>query len=128
MKKIEPYSATLLVLAEDRRLKKGARTRLRLLSATAALLQETYFHSLRIADICQAANVSQGTFYLYFTDKMDITSKLLSDFTQMVYQELDGAKSKSVDPYDTIHAPTRAYVELFYQNRGLMRCLTQMTE
>lgn len=109
-------------------LRKGERTRLRLLAATADLLQTTFFHSLRVSDICARARVSQGTFYLYFTDKADIVASLLSDFAATVFDALDEASAGAGDAHAAIHAPTLAYVRIFRFNRGLLRCLTQMTE
>jgi AcrR family transcriptional regulator len=108
-------------------LRKGERTRLRLLAATADLLQTTFFHALRVTDICGRARVSQGTFYLYFSDRADIVTRLLTDFAATVFDTLDAASDRG-DAYGAVHAPTLAYVHIFRANRGLLRCLTQLTE
>jgi AcrR family transcriptional regulator len=108
-------------------LRKGERTRLRLLAATADLLQTTFFHALRVTDICCRARVSQGTFYLYFSDRADIVTRLLTDFAATVFDTLDTASDRD-DAYGAVHAPTLAYVHIFRANRGLLRCLTQLTE
>ena len=121
------YSETLAAASRAPGLRKGERTRLRLLAATADLLQTTFFHALRVTDICSAAQVSQGTFYLYFSDRADIVTRLLTDFAAMVFDTLDAASDRD-DAYDAVHAPTLAYVHIFRANRGLVRCLTQLTE
>ena len=121
------YSETLAAAGRAPGLRKGERTRLRLLAATADLLQTTFFHALRVTDICRRARVSQGTFYLYFSDRADIVTRLLTDFAATVFDTLDAASDRD-DAYGAVHAPTLAYVHIFRANRGLLRCLTQLTE
>jgi AcrR family transcriptional regulator len=124
---IRSYSETLAAASRAPGLRKGERTRLRLLAATADLLQTTFFHALRVTDICSHARVSQGTFYLYFADRADIVTRLLTDFAATVFDTLDAASDRD-DAYAAIHAPTLAYVHIFRANRGLLRCLTQLSE
>jgi TetR/AcrR family transcriptional regulator, ethionamide resistance regulator len=109
-------------------LRKGERTRLRLLAATAAILQEEFVHTLRIGDICAAAGVSPGTFYLYFDDKVAITTAMLKGFAQHVFDCLDAAARGANDFEASVQATTLAYVRAFELNRGLFRALMQMTE
>src|SRR5690606_29851449 len=113
------YGEAIAVEARAPGLRKGERTRLRLLAATAGLLQSTYFHTLRVTDICRRARVSQGTFYLYFTDRNDIVATLLADFAARVFDTLDAACAGRDDSYGSVFAPTLAYVRIFRANRGL---------
>ncbi len=129
MKKDIPFNKVLEQQAkDDPTLKKGDRTRYRLMVATAKLLQDTFFHDLRIVDICKHSGVSQGTFYLYFDDKMSVTTTTLSQFVHHIFQSLKDAGTDQKNLADAIHATTLAYVKQFYLNRGLLRCLMQMTE
>src|SRR5690606_7986442 len=129
MKKDIPFNKVLEQQAKnDPTLKKGDRTRYRLMVATAKLLQDTFFHDLRIVDICKHSGVSQGTFYLYFDDKMSVTTTTLSQFVHHIFQSLKDAGTDQKNLADAIHATTLAYVKQFYLNRGLLRCLMQMTE
>ena len=45
---------------------KGARTRRRIMDATAAMLAERPFNDVRITDIARAAEIVQPNFYTYF--------------------------------------------------------------
>jgi TetR/AcrR family transcriptional regulator, ethionamide resistance regulator len=128
LKAMEPYHVRLAAEARDKSVRKGERTRLRLLSATAEFLQDGFFHGMRIVDICAAADVSQGTFYLYFKDKTEITTTLLTDFTTDAYSVLDQSRRVACSPDDAVLLPTLAYVEIYRANRGLMRCLTLLSE
>jgi len=49
--------------------KKGARTREGIIIATAQMLEEHGYHEMRVIDITECAGISEGTFYVYFTDK-----------------------------------------------------------
>ncbi len=51
---------------------KARRTRDHILAQGMELMKEKGFHSTTIRDICEAAEVSVGTFYTYFKDKGDL--------------------------------------------------------
>ena len=54
------------------RRRQGQRTEAKLLDAGMQVLAERGFHSARVDDIVRAAQVSHGTFYLYFSNKEDL--------------------------------------------------------
>ena len=124
----QPFSQLLNARASGADLRKGERTRLRLLAATAAILQKEFVHTLRIGDICAAAGVSPGTFYLYFDDKLAVTTAMLTGFAQHVFDCLESATGGAKDFEASVHATTLAYVRAFALNRGLFRALMQMSE
>ncbi|MFC4271282.1 TetR family transcriptional regulator [Sneathiella chungangensis] len=128
MQQYIPFNKVLEKQTKDDGLKKGERTKLRLMIATAKLLQDTFFHDLRIVDICKESGVSQGTFYLYFEDKMDIATTTLSKFVHHIYQALKEAGKNRNSLSESAYFTTLAYVEQFHLNKGLLRCLMQMTE
>jgi len=55
---------------------RGQRTLNRVLEAGARVFAERGYHAARVDDIVKAANVSHGTFYLYFSSKQDLFSEL----------------------------------------------------
>lgn len=57
--------------AEDRRTRRRAETRGRLLAASRTLFVERGYHATRPQDIARAADVAAGTFYTHFTDKRE---------------------------------------------------------
>ena len=69
--------------SEDRRIQ---RTRQLLRQASIELMQEKGFQALNIRDIAERANVSRGTFYLYYADKYALLESLLHE----LFQELIG--------------------------------------
>ena len=52
-------------------------TRTAILDATERLLAETPLHELTVAEIMEAAEVSRGTFYSYFSSKFEASAALL---------------------------------------------------
>lgn len=108
-------------------LSKGERTRRRLLAAAAFHLERDGYVNLRVTDICARAEVSQGTFYLYFTNKTAISTALLSDFNERGMQHLR-AQGPHDDAWSAIRKPTGALTRLYRMNPGLMRCLWQIND
>jgi AcrR family transcriptional regulator len=51
---------------------RGQRTLGRILDAGAVVFAERGYHAARVDDIVKAAEVSHGTFYLYFSSKQDL--------------------------------------------------------
>lgn len=122
------FERVLAAQAQRPGLRKGERTRLRLLAATAAELQRCYVHTLRVTDIAAGAGVAAGTFYVYFRDRGDAAEAMLDAFARHVFDALEAAAAPGAPLEASVHATTRAYVELFAGNPGLFRALMQMTE
>ena len=81
----------------DRELRsQGRRTRARLLDAGMAVLADRGYHAARVDDIVSVADVSHGTFYLYFSNKED----LLKALAERCAEEMAGVVSGlgEVDP------------------------------
>lgn len=124
----KPYLDALEIRAPGaKKLTKGARTRLRLMSGAARVMEEAGFHHMRVSDVCGHAGVSQGTFYLYFRDKTEIASAVLVDFNQRGLELLrrQGPRDRA---WDAIHESVRIVTRLYRLNPGLMRCLFQISD
>lgn len=104
---------------------KGDRTRQRLRIAAAEVLESEGFPGLRVSDVCARADVAQGTFYVYFRDKIEIAVDVLTGFADTL---LDGVEKVSAgkDDYEAIHASILYFINAYRANRGLMRCHVQM--
>ena len=75
-----PQAAAAVEAPESRRDRKKARTRRSIYDAAMALFAERGFHSVTLSQICQAADVGRGTFFLHFPSK----AALLYEFNQRV--------------------------------------------
>ena len=58
---------------------KGARTRRRIMDATAALIAERSFADVRITDVTRLAETAQPNFYTYFTGVEDVVRALADE-------------------------------------------------
>jgi AcrR family transcriptional regulator len=67
----------------SRRDRKKARTRRSIYSAAMALFAERGFQAVTLSEICQAADVGRGTFFLHFANK----AALLNEFNQRVAED-----------------------------------------
>jgi AcrR family transcriptional regulator len=76
--------------ADDRDLRpRGEKTRLRLLEAGARVLPARGYHDARVDDIVEAAGVSHGTFYRYFSNKDDFFRTLAEAASARMIELID---------------------------------------
>lgn len=93
--------------AADRRARRKAETRRRLLAAARRLFVERGYDATRPQDIARAADVGAGTFYLHFADKRDA----FRAFTEEAADELMAATRDAVRGADGFAARLRASLE-----------------
>ena len=79
------------------RQKQALRTKNRIFDATLALMTEKDFANVNIEDICNAADVSVGTFYNYYKSKNEVFYELYSRADQYFketvdFEELEGSR------------------------------------
>jgi AcrR family transcriptional regulator len=89
--------------APSRRDRKKERTRREIYEAAMRLFARAGFGAVTIADICEAADVGRGTFFLHFPSK----AALLYEFNQRVAEEF---RASLVEPRAPARAELRALV------------------
>jgi AcrR family transcriptional regulator len=102
--------------ARERQLRRaGRRNVARLLDAALAVFAERGFHAARVDDVCERAEVSHGTFYLYFASKDDLFRTLVDDVvTEM--RDLAGELptiGSGVTGYRALHAWLGQFHDLY---------------
>ena len=104
---------------------KGERTRERIKIATAKILETKGYHAMRVVDITEAAEVAEGSFYVYFKDKKEASLTTMSSFIAEFVNVV--APTEAVHtPFDSIRAANRRWFALCRANSGLMRCVMQL--
>lgn len=101
-------------------MRKGERTRTGLLIAAARFLAAQPLDRLTVAAICKSAGVAHGTFYLYFPDRHALVGALLGAFADHVQARMHAASRRPGDP---ARNTTAAYMRIFEEEPGLMKCL-----
>ena len=113
------FSADLATTAKTA--KKGEKTRASIQIALCECLEGVSLADLTIAGICEHANVAHGTFYIYFSNRNALIADVLLRFSEFVQAKMRQASQGTPDR--PARAATSAYVRLFEQNLGLMKCL-----
>jgi AcrR family transcriptional regulator len=90
---------------------KGARTRGRIMEATAGLLGAKALRDCSVADIAKAAGMSSATFYLYFEDVADVVLALVAEAPQATSPLLDILEGIAAG--GDVDALSRQFVELY---------------
>jgi AcrR family transcriptional regulator len=99
-------------------------TRDKLLRVARDVFEEDGFDGASISRIVEGANVSRGTFYLYFESKEDIFRTLAEDLlTQVV--ELQRPLDK-LDAVDTIRRSIAGFIAYYREHARLMAVLEQV--
>ncbi|WP_323037371.1 TetR/AcrR family transcriptional regulator [Pararhodobacter sp.] len=106
--------------------RKGARTKAAIQSALCTRLETSSPVALTVAEICDAAGVAPGTFYIYFPDRNALIGDVMLRFIAFIQRQMRQASRQQAD--DPVRAATATYVQLFESNLGLMRCLLNHPE
>lgn len=86
----------------DRRVR---RTRALLINSLISLLEEKSFKDITVKDLCDAADINRGTFYLHYRDIYDmieqIEQDIMNQFEALISQH--SPEELSEDPYSLIY-------------------------
>lgn len=104
---------------------KGLRTRERIKIATAKVLEKKGYHAMRVSDITETAEMAEGSFYIYFKDKTDVTVIVLSDLLENFFN-LEAPRAGARSAFDSIRLTNRRWISVCRANAGLMRCILQV--
>ena len=106
---------------------KGERTRYRLKVSAARILETNGYQDMRVSDLCKSAGVALGTFYVYFKDKMGISTEVILEFGAELYAQARVA-SRHQTNYGAIYETNRFFTRAYSVNPGLVRCLIQLDD
>jgi AcrR family transcriptional regulator len=115
----------------DRRLphtERGRQTRAALLAAAREVFARDGFLGTTTTSIAKAAGVANGSFYTHFADKFEIFVGLWREVQEeMLHPGIHDAHLDHADPVQVIEQSTRAYLESYRANAGLMRVFEQVS-
>lgn len=107
---------------------KGQKTRARILLAARRVFSRVGYVTLRMGDVAEEAGTSMGALYRYFSSKDDMFLALIGD----IHAELFNASrsrglSFRADPFAALLAANEGYLELYRENRDVMRAFVEAT-
>jgi len=107
---------------DGERQRAAALTKARVLRAAGTVFGKRGYNDATIAEIVELAEVSRGTFYLYFEDKEEVFAKLVSQ----VLVDMFALSTATYEPgtlRDRVEASTRLYLTTFKKHRDVLRSL-----
>lgn len=104
---------------------RGRRTRQRLLEAAEEVFAALGYHEASIVKITEAAGVSQGTFYLYFTSKKDVFDELVEDLNHRVRRAMSEAAAEGATRVEAELNGFRAFFRFTAEHPALYRIIRQ---
>jgi len=103
---------------------RGRQSRRLLVDAARLVFERDGFLRARVADICEAAGTSHGSFYTYFTSKEEIFAEVV-DSVEIDLLRLEPV-SKSAGPVERIRAANRHYLETYLENADILAVIQQV--
>ncbi|GAA1645030.1 TetR/AcrR family transcriptional regulator [Georgenia ruanii] len=107
------------------RTERGGRTRARILEVATQVFAERGYHDASIVKITAAAEVGQGTFYLYFASKQEVFEEVVRDLNQRVRRAMVAASSAETGRLAAERAGFAAYFRFTAANPALYRIMRQ---
>jgi len=109
------------VVPADRRERRKAESRRRLLAAARHLFVAHGYHATRPADIAAAADLAHGTFYLHFADKRDAFLAFVEEAAQEI-QTAARARLRGRHGFEArLRASLEAILDYSQANPGVLR-------
>lgn len=91
---------------------KRSRTRARLTDAALKLMSERGIGATSVSEIAAAAELANGTFYLYFKDKAEIVASVCRAVTLAMHNEMDGTRLSLSDGAARVAFGTYQFIEI----------------
>ena len=120
-----PEAADGTTAAVGEPLRRGDRTRNRILDAAEQAFGEHGFHGASIVEITRNAGVGLGTFYVYFPSKIEIYRHLLRSYLEDFLRVARDATSGADDLREMVRQAFGAYFEWVGARPGVMRLLRE---
>ena len=91
---------------------KRARTRARLTDAALRLMSERGINATSVSEIAAAAELANGTFYLYFRDKSEIVAVVCRAVTQAMHDDMSSIRLSLEDGAARVAYGTQQFIEI----------------
>jgi AcrR family transcriptional regulator len=91
---------------------KRARTRARLTEAALRLMSERGISATSVSEIAAAAELANGTFYLYFRDKSEIVAVVCRAVTQAMHDDMSSTRLSLDDGAARVAYGTQQFIEV----------------
>lgn len=97
--------------------KKNSDKHRRIIEAAIKVFAKNGFYNSKVSEIARAAQVADGTIYLYFQNKDDILISLFEEVMQDVLDRVETAIAKETDPARKLERFAQAHLSLVEENQ-----------
>ncbi len=97
--------------------KKNSDKHRRIIEAAIKVFAKNGFYNSKVSEIARAAQVADGTIYLYFQNKDDILISLFEEVMQGVLDRVEAAISKETNPVVKLERFAHAHLSLVEENQ-----------
>jgi AcrR family transcriptional regulator len=104
---------------------RGERTRAKLLEAAEQVFAQLGYHDASIVKITDAAGVAQGTFYLYFSSKLEVFDELVDDLNRRVRHAMSEGSAAGRDRIESERLGFEAFFRFTAEHPALYRIIRQ---
>jgi AcrR family transcriptional regulator len=115
--------------AQERELRaQGRKTMRKLLDAGMTVLSDRGYHAARVDDVVRVADVSHGTFYLYFSNKEDLFRALLADVARELTELAESLPDKiaqGADGYAALREWIARFIDIYDHYGPVIRAWTE---
>ena len=105
---------------------RGHARRADLLDAARAVFEQHGFFDARVADIAEAAGVSQGTFYTYFESKEAVFQEVATDVADRMIEAMRPSGPRPDDLYGQVREAMRRFVAAYRIQARLIVVIAQL--
>ena len=107
------------VAAQKRKLDK----RRQIIEAAVEVFASRGFHKSRVADVARAAEVADGTIYLYFKSKDDILISIFEEKMADMIEQAEAVIANLADPLEKLHRLARFHMENVERHKSVAKVL-----
>lgn len=105
---------------------RGHRTRRTILDAARQVFERVGYVDANIEDIVAEAGVARGSFYTYFTSKVEVFRELSAEVSAKIEQAVSRSDSDHLDPVDALERSNHRFVEAYRENAAMYGLIEQI--
>jgi AcrR family transcriptional regulator len=107
---------------------RGDKTRRRILEAARTVFERDGYFDVGINDIVKEAGVARGSFYTYFTSKLEVFMVLTNEVAALVEQSIRRqATERDLDPVEVLCRANARYIETYRRHAHIYALGTQLS-
>lgn len=91
----------------------------RIIEAAVKVFAKKGFYLAKVSDVAKAANVADGTIYLYFKNKDDLLINLFEQKMELILQRFKEQLKDIADPVEKLHRFVDVYFALIEEDKEL---------